>query len=93
MKVIEGNINYPFVLLEEYFFDIVLLYKKITKWNSKTRRIKFYNSSPNHKVSGKSFMYNKVYCNKFIIITFILQIYILIVIKKFHFTVSRVVID
>jgi hypothetical protein len=28
-KVIEGNINASFVLLEEHFLDIVLLYKKI----------------------------------------------------------------
>jgi hypothetical protein len=27
-KVIEGNINDPFVLHEEHFFDAVLLYKK-----------------------------------------------------------------
>jgi hypothetical protein len=27
-KVVEGNIKDPFVLLEEYFFDAVLLYRK-----------------------------------------------------------------
>jgi hypothetical protein len=27
-KVIQGNINDPFILLEEHFFDAVLLYKK-----------------------------------------------------------------
>jgi hypothetical protein len=28
IKVTEGNINDPFVLLEEHFLDTVLLYKK-----------------------------------------------------------------
>jgi hypothetical protein len=62
--------------------------------NSKTCCIKFYSSSPNHKVSGKSFMYNKVYHIKFIVITFVLQTYILIVTKKIiHHIASRVVVD
>jgi hypothetical protein len=39
-KVIQGNINDSFVLLEEYFFDTVLLYKIIMKWNWKTYRMK-----------------------------------------------------
>jgi hypothetical protein len=41
IKVTEGNINDPFVLLEEHFLDAVLLYKKIMKWNSKTCHMKF----------------------------------------------------
>jgi hypothetical protein len=39
-KVIQGNINDSFVLLEEYFFDAVLPYKKIMKWNWKTCHMK-----------------------------------------------------
>jgi hypothetical protein len=38
-KVIQGNINDSFVLLEE-FFDAVLPYKKIMKWNWKTCHMK-----------------------------------------------------
>jgi hypothetical protein len=38
-KVIQGNINDPFVLVEEHFFDAVLLYNEIMKWNWKTCRI------------------------------------------------------
>jgi hypothetical protein len=37
--VIQGNINDPFVLVEEHFFDAVLLYNEIMKWNWKTCRI------------------------------------------------------
>jgi hypothetical protein len=56
------------------------------KWHSKTCRMKF-SSSQNHKVNDKSFMYNKIYRIKFIVITFILQSYILIV-KKIYSTIT-----
>jgi hypothetical protein len=42
-----------------------------------TSRMKFQSSSLNGKVSGKSFVYNKVYYNKFIVIIFVIQLYIL----------------
>jgi hypothetical protein len=77
-KVIKGNINNSFVLLEEHFFDAVLLYKKIMRWNLKTCHTK----------------HNKVYRIKFIIITFVLHMYILIARNKFIYpAASRGVID
>jgi hypothetical protein len=77
-KVIEGNINNSFILLEEHFFDAILLYKKIMRWNLKTCHMK----------------HNKVYRIKFIIITFVLHMYILIARNKFIYpAASRGVID
>jgi hypothetical protein len=84
-KVVEGERNDPFVLLEEHLFAVVLLYKKIMKSNLKTYHMKFLSSSPNHKVSGKSFVHNNVYNNNFIVIIFILQSYKLIVEKMYSF--------
>jgi hypothetical protein len=92
-KVIEGNINDPFILLEEQFFDAVLLYQKNMKWNWKNCRMKILSSSWNHKVSATSFMYTKVYRIKYIAITFVLQTYNHSYKKCIHSTTSRGVID
>jgi hypothetical protein len=40
-EVIEAKTNDPFLLLEEHFFDAILLYKKIMKFNSKKCSMKF----------------------------------------------------
>jgi hypothetical protein len=47
------------------------------KFNSNPCRTKFYSSSQNRKVSDKRIMYNKVYHIKFILVTLVVQIYIL----------------
>jgi hypothetical protein len=53
IKEFESKNNDLFLHLEEHFFTIGLVYKKITKFNSKICRMKFLSSSHKYKNSGK----------------------------------------
>jgi hypothetical protein len=76
-KLIEEKINDSFLILEEHFFAIILVQKKLMKFKLKTYCMKFSSSSQNHRVSVKRFVHTKVCHCKLILIISLVQTYIL----------------
>jgi hypothetical protein len=76
-ELIEGKTNDPFLLLEDNLFTAALLYNKTYEVQFDDLLHKSLSTSQNRKLSAITFLYKKIDDNKYVIIIYVLQKYIL----------------